>query len=525
MSYAPRRKAYAPRAAARPKRVYRPRAIEEVVIAAPPPPPQKKRGLFSKLVRGVTKFASPLVNAGLSILQKKAMAKMGMASGHGNYSVSNNTILSPNSQIPQFSNLGQSVRCAHREFIGDINSSTAFALQSYAINPGLSGTFPWLSAIANQFEQYKIHGLMFEFRTTSSDALNSTNTALGTMILATEYNVLLPSFTNKQQMENTIFSTSGKPSTTLLHPIECDPAQTPNQPAYVRSGATLIGDNRLYDLGNFQIASVGSQASSVVGELWITYDITFYKPILNNSAAFQAKTAHYLTTNPGNVAFTSIGDPTLLVTSMDTIGGGLFDSLPLAPLSAGYEFPLGSIGIYQFVYWSESGFNVFNTPATITGFGCTVLNVWSNAAGPFNRPVVYDAASVVGSAQNLLVFIINITSPTAIASVAVDLTTTYFAGFGDWTITQLNGAYPTTLAVLSAAQERKQLMINNSMLSKQLAQERANKYISCASVEPTNIEEEKEDDNDELEFTQEDIKLILEMREKKKKEVKTSQKN
>lgn len=524
MSYAPRRRARTAPVARRP---YRPRVVPQVVeeiIVAPSVAPQKKRGLFSKLVRGVTKFASPLVNAGLSILQKKAMAKMGMASGHGNYSVSNNTILSPNSQIPQFSNLGQSVRCAHREFIQDINSSTAFALQSFSINPGLSGTFPWLSAIANQFEQYKIHGLMFEFRTTSSDALNSTNTALGTMILATEYNVLLPSFTNKQQMENTIFSTSGKPSTTLLHPIECDPSQTPNQPAYIRSGATLIGDNRLYDLGNFQIASVGSQASSVVGELWITYDITFYKPILNNSAAFQAKTAHYVTVNPGNTTFTSIGDPALLTTSMDTIGGLLTDSLPLIPASAGYQFPLGTNGVYQFVYWSESLFGVFNTPATVVGYNCTVLQTWSNGAGTFARPVVYEVATVPGSLQNLFVFIVRINDPTAVASVAVDLTTTYFQGFGDWTITQLNGNYPDSVVALSAAQERKQLLLNNSMLSKQLSQERANKYISCAAASTPSIEEEKEDE-DELEFTQEDIKLILEMRQKKKKEPVSSTKN
>jgi hypothetical protein len=39
--------------------------------------------------------------------------------------------------------------------------------------------FPWLSNIAQNFESYKLRGLVFEFKSMSGDALTSTNTALG----------------------------------------------------------------------------------------------------------------------------------------------------------------------------------------------------------------------------------------------------------------------------------------------------------------------------------------------------------
>ena len=56
-----------------------------------------------------------------------------------------------------------------REQIGDVFSPAAgagaFHLDSYPINPGLSSTFPWLSAVADAYTHYKIHGLTLEFHT------------------------------------------------------------------------------------------------------------------------------------------------------------------------------------------------------------------------------------------------------------------------------------------------------------------------------------------------------------------------
>jgi hypothetical protein len=138
-----------------------------------------------------------------------------------------------------------------------------------------------LSTIAGSYQAYRFKGLLIEFCSRSADALNSTNTALGTVILATNYNVLRPNFASKQEMEASEFCSSSKPSMSVIHPIECAPGEAPLEHLYVRTAVVPAGqDARFYDLGNFQFASVGMQASAVIGEIWVTYDVELIKPRL-----------------------------------------------------------------------------------------------------------------------------------------------------------------------------------------------------------------------------------------------------
>lgn len=203
--------------------------------------------------------------------------------GFGDYHVSRNSLVYNVDAVPEFSNDNE--RCTmicHREFIADIESSIAFNVNHYRINPTIVTSFPWLSSVARNWEQYVVQGMVFEFKTTSATAIGSTNTGLGTVVMATQYNSLAPEFTSKQQMENYEFSQSSVPSQSIIHPIECDPTQTQCggifntwDPVY------SSGDTRLYDIGKFSIATVGMQAdASVIGELWVTYKICLLKPRL-----------------------------------------------------------------------------------------------------------------------------------------------------------------------------------------------------------------------------------------------------
>lgn len=173
----------------------------------------------------------------------------------------------------------------HREFITDVPTSVAFIAAQYPLNPGLSTTFPWLSQIANQFEEWVPRGMVFEYKTTSSDAVVSTNAnaALGSVIMATEYNPYNGAFASKVQMENYEWATSTKPSRSLLHEVECAKAQNPLGVYYVRNQAVPTSqDQRFFDLGLFQIASVGMQSNNALcGELWVSYEIELRKPRLN----------------------------------------------------------------------------------------------------------------------------------------------------------------------------------------------------------------------------------------------------
>jgi hypothetical protein len=173
---------------------------------------------------------------------------------------------------------------SHREYIGDVVTGGvgAFASSSFMLNPGNGAIFPWLSYIASAFQQYKFRGIVFEFKSMSADALNSTNTALGNVIMASNYNVLQRNFANKSEMENTEFSSSCKPSSSMYHPIECDPNDTVLNELYIAPNGEIPdgGTPQFYDFCNFQIATNGFQAANVnIGELWVTYEIALLKPI------------------------------------------------------------------------------------------------------------------------------------------------------------------------------------------------------------------------------------------------------
>jgi len=231
-------------------------------------------------VKGHGGYAEDIGSSLGSWLGKKAGGLFSSITGLGDYSVSSNTLVQPNNP-PILSNTRQATRVTHREFITDVISTTGFTLNSYPVNPGMAVTFPWLATVASCYEQYKLWGLIFEYKSTSAVALNSTSTGLGTVIMATEYDVSKPTFTDKRSMENYVYCTSCPPSVSAMHPIECAPNANVLSDLYTRSGVETGSDLRFSDVGNFQIATVGMPAAgSVIGELWCTFDVELIKPRL-----------------------------------------------------------------------------------------------------------------------------------------------------------------------------------------------------------------------------------------------------
>lgn len=237
--------------------------------------------------------AMPKVDVGVSrarrigqLLGAGARGMFKAITGFGDYKVSNNSLMS--GQIPVFTAGGNGTSIVFREYIGDITSSNLFAIQSYFLNPGNPAAFPWLSSIAQNYEEYEWRGIIFEFKSMSSELnTNAGTSSLGTVIMATQYNVLDPTFQNKRLMENYEFACSDRPSKSFIHPIECKRSANATQHLYVRTAAvptsTIQGDLRLYDHGNFQIAQQGMTADfndTSIGELWVSYHVELFKPKL-----------------------------------------------------------------------------------------------------------------------------------------------------------------------------------------------------------------------------------------------------
>lgn len=222
--------------------------------------------------------------------------------GSGDYTVRANSLVSmaKNGTIPSMHRNSQSVVVRHKEFLGDVvagsGTPTTFNVSgAYPLNPGMSKTFPWLSQVAAQYQEYTFRGVVFHFVSTSGQSVASTNTALGTVMMTTNYKATDAPPANKIELLNEFFSCDSKPSESFCHPIECDPKENPYKVQYVRTGAISGSEDlKTYDLGEFFIASQGVPSSAVnMGELWISYEVELRKPKVSTFANLDLPTAVY----------------------------------------------------------------------------------------------------------------------------------------------------------------------------------------------------------------------------------------
>jgi hypothetical protein len=206
--------------------------------------------------------------------------------------VSDNSIVAPLTAAPVPELISDSrladglLRIRHREYLGDLQTGTTTPWRgTYRLNPSDPLTFPWLSTLAQNFEQWVAHGIVFEFVSTCGNAVSSTNAALGSISLATQYNSEATAFSSKIQLLNHYFATSTKTAENLMHAIECSPDEVPTKLLYTGVptpfGPDYPGDDRLYDLGFTTYWLQGSQSFYTAGELWVTYDVSLLKPRLN----------------------------------------------------------------------------------------------------------------------------------------------------------------------------------------------------------------------------------------------------
>jgi hypothetical protein len=347
-------------------------------------------------------------------LGRMAGSAIGKIFGAGAYTVKGNTLHT--NSVPQFAMTKNGNEFAHREFVADIFSgqlsggATVFTLQQFIINPADEALFPWISQIAENYEMYELLGLIFEYVPASGNSVSSTNAALGTVVMATQYNSLDAPFTSKRQMESYEFATSTVPSCPMLHPVECASQANTLTTLYVNNpGAqTTIGDPRFANIGTLNIATVGQQAAGVnLGELWVTAHIRFKRPRL----APAAYTAHFYTgpgatPGPGNPFFATtttgaIGSTQYILDAPNTTiaGIGLSNS---GTSSAGFTvtWPVGYRGVFMMTWGvtqlTGSDYQFVQSMATATTGGINNFNLFGNPST--GAPLTFDLLDTVGTA-------------------------------------------------------------------------------------------------------------------------------
>lgn len=206
--------------------------------------------------------------------------------GLGAYTpVKSNAILAQ--PVPKVgSSQDQGVRYRHEEYLGDVTSSADWELTQFHVNPGLQESFPWLSTIAGNFQKYRMNGLVFYLKSTSSSAIaNTSDLGLGTVLGAFQYNVYDPAPSSKVEFLALSGSGSGKPSDDHIYPMECDPSKIQFKNLLVRSKGQ-VDDLAKYDHATLNLATVGFPGVYSLGELWVSYDVTLIAPRVQDSQQF-----------------------------------------------------------------------------------------------------------------------------------------------------------------------------------------------------------------------------------------------
>jgi hypothetical protein len=336
---------------------------------------------------------------GFPNLGKLAGNLIGKLTGTGQYinnadKIRHNSLFNRTSdgvQIPSFGETDRSTRVMHREYIGDLVSgpsgtpSIFNTWQNINVNPALLDSFAWLSQIAQNYDSYKFHGLVFEFKSMSGSATGA-NTQLGNVIFSAQYNAANPPFTNKLEMENYQGACSCNPSENMLFGIECDPKDLPMNHLYTRSGQVPAGQTQqIYDMCSLQIATQGVPTiNQILGEIWVTYDVELYQPKLfagqvgNNILSYSAFSVNSaLSLGTANKAFLGMtpnkGNTLSVDLSYDGVGNGLItldDSLVT--------------GQYVLTY-SIYGANTACSPPSITYSNAVPLNIFGSPFVPLNQ--------------------------------------------------------------------------------------------------------------------------------------------
>jgi hypothetical protein len=237
--------------------------------------------------------------------------------GYGDYTVKSNSILkggfsndlerSPIDDLPQFVRGAHTVNVKHREYFGDLlipEDPAVFDNSSYVIQPSNAQLFPWLARIARQYQQYRIRGMVVEFKSNTTDYAAAG--PLGSVGIATNYNVADAKFDNLVEFQNSEFAVVSKPSRNILHAIECHPSIGRGEWLYVRDvdneNPSTVQDPRFNDFGLLQICTSGlpGTAGQTLGQLWVSYDIEFAKPVLGSSDPGPVLTPGVLVTSTPN---------------------------------------------------------------------------------------------------------------------------------------------------------------------------------------------------------------------------------
>lgn len=245
------------------------------------------------------------------------------------------------SQRPKVRSLGDGgdVIISHREYINDIAGSVAFSSNTFAVNPGLPETFPWLASIASRFESYVFDSICFKFETEKSTSTN------GSVLGAIDYDASDIAPVNKTQIMSYRHATRSQTWEDFDMSALAEDLHK-RKSYFVRIGSLAANqDVKLYDTGNFFICTQGQADTTLVGELYVEYIVRLMTPQLgipglgtalygtfsgtSNAAPYSTVVGNLPVTGPSSTGTTTslttwtFTQPWVGICSMEVTGTGL----------------------------------------------------------------------------------------------------------------------------------------------------------------------------------------------------------
>lgn len=207
-----------------------------------------------------------------------------------------------------------------RDYVGELVSATGFNVQSFRTNPGLPALFPWLSRIAEAYEQYRFKRLRFVVQT-----LAPTSSA-GEVAMYMDYDSEDPV---PESMRDFLTNSFAKTGPVWERQLVYDAAAVPMNASnlrYVRVGTPANSDYLWRDVGIMHVAfdNIDVTPGDTFARLFVDYDIELMVPHtdaleLAQSHSYVAKTESASKSNVFN-GLAEVGDGTL-AQSLTLTGG------------------------------------------------------------------------------------------------------------------------------------------------------------------------------------------------------------
>lgn len=279
-------------------------------------------------------------------------------------------------KAPKMTAIKDGVRISHRSFLMPVTCQSNFTVNKIACNPGLGGSFPWLSRLARRYEEYKFISLKYSYRSVTSTSSN------GVIMMSFDFDAADENPASKSIQAQTI--PNSEVNAWLSNDLN---VRSTNSFKYVRPGTLASNlDVKTYDLGNLFISSLYGNGT-VSGELYVEYTVELRKPTSGSidSGTLLAYTSNFAVPFPSDVSyfgyapvvrtsnnvltFTSSGE--WFVTA-SVVGTGM-TAAPAAPTIA--TSGSGAVSTFYFIIGSGSADRVFkvraelNDTLTFTNFG------------------------------------------------------------------------------------------------------------------------------------------------------------